>query len=383
MGVTLLGGSNDGFNGVAVDASGNPVVTALFNASPFSGSVTLIDDSGLQSIEPGNLYNPTAAVIKFNNSGTFQWIAKVYNNDVAISSITTDNSDNIYFTGSFSSINEGSSATVLDASNNNLSLQNSSIGEAYLVKLDKNGIWQWGNSFGNGTVNSTFPNDVTIDFEGNIWIAGSYNGTAISFNGLYSLPASTGNSAFVVKYSSSGVILNAINYQEPGNDTKFNGITVNGNTIAAVGNFKGNNLGINDILLVTFNYDGTLLHTKRAGGTGDDIAYCIRPFKQGFEISGTNGAAAYFDNTFIPNNGSFLWNTNVGDQLATSVVWEGFTGNPVAVSPTTTTTYMCTFDNGLSSCSQNVIVHVTQLTDPTFDNLPSSICVNNLPYTLP
>ena len=173
-GSTITGGSNDGFNGVTVDANGNPIVTTVYNGNPITGNATIYSNNTLTSLAPGN-NSQTAAVIKFSAAGAVEWITKIFNNEAVASSLVTDVSSNIYVTGWYNSINDGAPAQVTDASNNTNTIANAGIGAAYLLKLNSSGNWQWGTGIGNaGASGNTlcYGNDVAVDAAGNPWVAG-------------------------------------------------------------------------------------------------------------------------------------------------------------------------------------------------------------------
>jgi hypothetical protein len=313
-GVTIYGGSNDGFNGVTVDGEGNPIVTAVYNASPTAGNVNIKDAVGSYSITPGNSAGSTAAVIKFNTTGAIQWITKVYNKDAVASSVTTDGSNNIYFTGWYNATSSGDALQVNDAASTTHTISNGGIGTAYIIKLSNSGNWQWGNSIGNdGTAGNTqtFINDITVDGAGNPWLVGYYSGLRFNIGTTEMPDATLAEYAFLVNYDASGNVILAKSHQQASTDTRFYGVAVNGNSIAAVGNYRGDAGGLNDMLLVTFNNNGNVIHDITGGSAGDDIAYCVRPFGYGFMISGANGAGATIPagGATATSAGSFLWNT--------------------------------------------------------------------------
>ena len=381
-GVTLTGGSNDGFNGVTVDGEGNPIVTGVFNGSPFTGNATIIDASNsLYSLTAGASNASTAVVIKFNATGSFQWMTRVFNKESVTSGITTDGS-NIYVTGWFSSASDGASAQVTDAFGAVNSIQNAGTGNAYLLKLNNTGNFIWAKSVGNSGASGstlTYGNDLAIDDNGDIWIAGFFSGD--SFSGL---TASSGNSGFVSKYDASGNLIFSKSLQiSQGNDTKFNGIAVNGNTIAVVGAFKGGNVGGNDILLTSYDVNGNQLNLQTYGGSGDDIAYAVKGFEEGFMVSGTNGIGSTITGVNLPAAGNFLWNTTASGAMAGSLIWStGSTTPTITVSPDITTTYTCTFNNGVSTCTVSATVTVNPVQTPVFSAIQDTICASQTPFVL-
>jgi hypothetical protein len=207
-GLTLFGGSNDGFNAVTVDAQGNPIVSAVFNGDPTTGNAILADANNVQlSIEPGTPTTTTGAIFKFNANGQLIWKSSIYNATTTASGITTDAASNIYVTGWANARTTGNSTTVKDATGSNNTIANTGEGHAYLVKLNSSGIWQWGVGIGNEGSRSnttTFGRDVRVDASGNAWIVGYYTGNTVTAGSTnastLTLPRSVANSGFVIKY---------------------------------------------------------------------------------------------------------------------------------------------------------------------------------------
>jgi hypothetical protein len=183
-GVTIFGGSNDGFNGVTVDAQGNPIVTATFNGDPTTGNAILADANQVQlSLEPGGLTTTTGAVFKFNTSGQLTWKATVYNTFSVASGITTDANSNVYFTGWSNAGIATNPTTIKDASSSINRISNVGEGQSFLVKLNASGVWQWGVGIGNEGIRfntSTYGRDVKVDDAGNPWLVGYYTGGVVT-----------------------------------------------------------------------------------------------------------------------------------------------------------------------------------------------------------
>ena len=75
--------------------------------------------------------------------------------------------------------------------------------DAFIVKFDSSGNWVWGKTFG-GTLDD-FANTVDIDAQGNVWVGGSFQGSAQfdSFNKV----STGGADAFIAKLDSNGNVL--------------------------------------------------------------------------------------------------------------------------------------------------------------------------------
>jgi hypothetical protein len=97
-GATLRGGSNDGFNGVAVDNLGNPIVTGSFNGCcPSTFAATIFGPNSTLGVSSfGSNYN-SGLVAKFDSNGNILWKAAVYNRDADLNRLAIDETNNIYF----------------------------------------------------------------------------------------------------------------------------------------------------------------------------------------------------------------------------------------------------------------------------------------------
>ncbi len=270
--------SNDIPSCIAIDASGNVIVT------------------GASEIIPQN----NGATIKYNSSGVMQW-TKYYNN-------IGDNSDN-------------SHALAIDA-NKNIFVAGYSVGYTTernftLMKINSSGITQWVREI-NGTTTANINDDaldVVVDNTNNfIYVAGytknlgtSYDYTVAKYNQLgdtiwvrnyngvnesdkaYAIALDANNNVYVtgksdsdpgvninddiltLKYNSSGVLQWAKSYNGTGNGTdaaREITVTPSGDVYVSGKTFNGTNL---DYVIIKYNSGGTQQWVKvYDGGTGDD-----------------------------------------------------------------------------------------------------------------
>jgi len=368
-GVTIRGGSNDGFERVTVDPSGNPIVTGQFNGCcPGTFASVIYGTTNTFNLSSSGDNYSTAIVVKLNTIGTVLWALRLYSRDGAGGPVKTDAIGNIYAIGSFRTWSSGTSAQVTDGLNANSTLLNPGKGLGYLLKIAPSGALQWGVTYGNvGDGVGSLTNSTGLDFDGNgsVWISGFYSGAAPTFYSVtganLSGPASTNNRGFVVKYSPSGQALSVGTFQQtPGSNTIFNALACNGNEVKVVGYYAGATLGSNDVLIAGFNSSAVLQSIQTAGGAGDDRAYDICNNNTGYLISGTAATGASIGGTSVAANASFLWNTSPNRVPIFSYLWStGATTNQITVSPTQTTTYYVTVSDGITSCTDSVRVIVS------------------------
>lgn len=260
--------------GLKVDSFGNVYVTGIF-----SNQMTVYS----ANLSSNTVNGPSSGVfvIKFNSSGVFVW-PSIF--DVtSINDIALDANGNPHITGQFY-------GTVAFGS---ISLTSSGY-DVYVAKLNtSNGSVTW--AFLEGGTNTDTGNGLSIDGLGNVFLTGTYKGTA-SFGSSPSLETltargSTGYSdIFIAKYTNAG---NLVWVRTVGGvyDDEGSRIAVNstGTEVYLVGLFRdvvlfGTGLGSNsqtssggtDIVMAKYNgNNGNVLFSIKAGGSNNDVANAI------------------------------------------------------------------------------------------------------------
>ena len=128
------GSSNDNFNSVAVDSSGNIVAAGSFKGTTTGLSpVTNLSTNG-SSVD--------AFVVKYNASGVSQWAQRVGGSSTdGFNSVAVDSSGNIVAAGSFTGTTTGLSSPATN-------LTSIGSGACIIVRYDSSGTSQWAGSFG-------------------------------------------------------------------------------------------------------------------------------------------------------------------------------------------------------------------------------------------
>jgi hypothetical protein len=155
--------------------------------------------------------------------------------------------------------------------------------EVFVAKIDTDGVWQWAKSCG-GT-SSEWGNDISVDTSGNVYIIGSFFGTA-SF-GSTSLNSLGSEDVFVAKLDTNGVWQWAKNGGGTQTDRGY-GVSVDtSGNVYITGDFWGTasfgsttltSLGNSDIFVAKLSTIGVWQWAKSAGSggnmgeTGTDIA---------------------------------------------------------------------------------------------------------------
>lgn len=201
-------GTDVGYN-IATDSSGNVFVTGQGGNN---ATITVYSSNGIAfgtTLTNGGLND--AFVVKYNNTGTVQWAAKISSPDIDTGfGIATDSDGNVYITGETQS-QDGLSKS-LTAYNSNGSPFATTItattGYAFLIKYSSAGNVVWVTRVeGQGT-----GTDVVVSSAGNVFMSGTFYGaTAKFFNSDGSQFARTLglngiSDSFFVKYDSNGFV---------------------------------------------------------------------------------------------------------------------------------------------------------------------------------
>jgi hypothetical protein len=360
-GASCRGTSNDGFNGIALDNSGNPIVTGGFNGCcPSSFAVTIFGPNGSTGISSFGSNYGSGLIVKFDANGNILWKGSIYNRDTGLASIAIDDNDNIYMTTSFRSWSNGTSAQYIDANGSAFNIFNPGIGLGCIIKLNANGVYQWGQSFGNvgdGVGSLTQGSDVAIDANGNPWICGYYKGNAAVFystNGQnLELPAAATYRGFLAQFSPAGVPLQVVGHETSTGDTYFYGLARGNGKWGVVGTYSGQTNGGLDASFVEFNDNLTVHASVNAGSSSDDYWNSVVHNGTDFVLYGGIGGSATIGGESVPSASAVMWNRGGGSVVTDNqYTWStGVANASVTLSPDTTTTYSCVFSDGTNSCT--------------------------------
>jgi hypothetical protein len=316
---------------VAVDGSGNVIITGHFKGTVDFGGGTLTSVGGW------DIY-----VAKFTSGGTHLWSQRFGNalstSDEYCESVAVDGSGNIIITGFFGSTIDFGGVTL------------TSVGayDVFLAKFNPSGTHLWSQRFGN--TGSTNSHDVTVDGSGNAIITGYFGGT-VDFGGG-TLTNLGSFDIFLAKFGPTGTHLWS---QCFGTTTSWSGsygiaviddgsenVIVTG-VLHGVVDFGGGPLdsgGFDNIFLAKFGPTGTHLWSQRFGDSGGAYSEDVAVDGSGnVFITGDFGGTVDFGSgpltslggdiflaKFNPS-GTHLWSDNFGDSD-----WQG--ANAVAVDST-------------------------------------------------
>ncbi|TMB49197.1 MAG: PKD domain-containing protein, partial [Deltaproteobacteria bacterium] len=319
-----LGGSaTDVGYGVAVDASGNAVMT---------GRVESTVDFG------GGVVCPPAAVFvsKYSQSGAAMW-SKCLGGDLGGGTgraVAVDGNGNVLVTGKFSGTVDFGTGPITSAGATDI----------FLAKYSAAGDPVWSRAFGGGMNDAG--NGVAVDRGGNVVLIGTAGGGS-DFGGGPIM--ANGYSIVVAKFSPTGAHLwsKGIGGDLGGGTGRAVAVDGNGNVLVT-GKFSGTvdfgtgpitSAGATDIFLAKYSAAGDPVWSRAFGGGMNDAGNGVAVDRGGnVVLIGTAGGGSDFGGGPIMANGysivvakfsptgAHLWSKGIGDSFSNS-------GNAVAVDP--------------------------------------------------
>ena len=247
---------DEGF-GVHADGLGNIFVAGLTRGS----------------LARTNLGNHDAFVRKYNSDGNIQWTQQWGTSSIdGASDVKTDSLGNVYVSG----YSQGS-----------LGGSNAGLHDAFVRKLSPSGNQLWTRQV--GTSEQDIYNNIDVDAQGNVYVAGYTEGSIIVPNG-------GGRDGFVSKYDSAGNIQWTQQFGTKQTETGWGfSADLDGNvylTGVTFGNFGAPRLGSGDVYLQKYNTDGSLQWTRQFGTTlrdeGLDVSADV--FGNVYVVGRTEGA---------------------------------------------------------------------------------------------
>ncbi|MBI2270635.1 MAG: SBBP repeat-containing protein [Bacteroidetes bacterium] len=205
-------------------------------------------------------------------------------------SVTTDPSGNCIFTGQASSLNFPVSAGAFQTTYGGGGVTAQIAGDAFMVKMDINGIRQWATYYGGS--DDEHGADVATDAAGNSYITGPTKSANFPVISGHQMAMGGSRDAFLLKFNVSGARVWATYYGGSGGSTGFSvctdgnnvymgGATSSPSAISTAGSFQPVLNGIGDAFVVKFDSNcnriwGTYLGGSNQSGEGVySIAYDV------------------------------------------------------------------------------------------------------------
>jgi beta-propeller repeat-containing protein/type IX secretion system substrate protein len=191
--VKQLGGVTDDYSsGIAIDSSGNLLITGQFTGTADFDPGP--DTSNMTSFGLNDIF-----VCKFDPAGNLLWAKQMGGASAdAGSAIAIDPSGNVYITGNFSGTAD------MDPGAGVFNISSKGGLDIFIAKLDPSGNFLWSASFGDVT-DDDHGNSIAVDASGNVFTTGNFKGT-IDFDPGASTASLTADyiDVFVSKLDASG-----------------------------------------------------------------------------------------------------------------------------------------------------------------------------------
>lgn len=192
--ISAIGTSNTVGFGIDTDCNDNIYVTGAFIGTVTIGPSTLVSS-------PVGQFN--GFVGKLTPLGSWTWVVQSVGTS-SVAAVKVDSASNALVTGTYSGTVTFGAQTLTSAGSQ----------DVFLSKLDALGNWMW--TLSGGGVGSDLSFDVALDNSDNAYITGYFNTTATF--GTQIITSSGGQEVFVAKASNSGTWLYAISGGGPAGD---------------------------------------------------------------------------------------------------------------------------------------------------------------------
>jgi hypothetical protein len=283
--------------------NGDLIWAKAFIASGRSGgmSVTVSPDGylyatgyfyGIADFNPSedeHLLGPTGTaglyIVKLDLDGNFVWAKSINNIGQDFrSTIRANINDDVIVVCAFTNTIDADPGPGL------VELTSKGKTDSFILKLDPNGNYIWVKHFGGGDVDQV--RTLAFDLTGNIYIAGTFQGTSDFDPGpqTFLLSSRKGSlDGFVAKLSPDGDLLWAANLGGDMYDDIFALHTDSFSNVFAIGFFRGigdfdpdsmttnllTSAGRSDVFICKLDQDGNFVWAKRVGSSEDDLGYGI------------------------------------------------------------------------------------------------------------
>lgn len=293
----LTGGFIHNTHGISTDANDFTYICGSFSGTSINVCDTTITAAGSLNIYFAKL-NEKGCLVWAKSFGTTGW-NEAYD-------ITTDASGNVYLTGHFSGTINFGNGVITSAGGSDI----------FIAKYNSSGVIQWIQKAGSNDSNYEYGYGIALDASGNVYIAGSFRGTA-DFGGI-ALSSAGDEDIFVAKYDNAGVIQWANKYGGVYKDFARDIAVNSANDVLVAGTFSSSfsygsttisppYVGTSDAFIAKHTSGGAVSWVKRGGGNYADFGNSIATDNAGNAyLSGGFADNATFGTINIAANGSYL-----------------------------------------------------------------------------
>jgi Secretion system C-terminal sorting domain/Beta-propeller repeat len=308
----------DVVNSVTTDLSGNVFATGSFSATvDFDGSAAT---TNVTSLGQSDVF-----VLKLSSTGTFVFVKTFGGTTTEIgNAIQIDCAGNIYTTGYFGNGAAGATAD-FDPGAGTVTLSSKGGSDVFISKLNSSGNYLWAVSFGSSvtTLAADQGNAITIDDQGNVFVAGTFRATnsitPVDFDpgaGVDNKFVVGAQDVFVTKLNATGNYLFSFTAGSFTNDFPY-AIAIDAeDNINIVGSFSGSmdfdpdpgldvilvpvltpsSTNSTDLFVAKYGPTGVLLNVNTIGSDGTDIGYgMVIDGANNFYLTGILSGVADFD----------------------------------------------------------------------------------------
>ncbi len=306
--LTTVSGPNDGFL-AKYSPDGTPLWVARTSGTSYdSGGISVKTDSvgdvyslGINVLAAVTFYNANGTtggslsftgatteatwLAKWNSSGTFQWALRFVTNDLNTSpgGLSIDSSANLYVSSGYNATMtlRNTSDTVV------ATLSNSGAYDAFIASYTSAGAYRW-----HARIVGTGSSDLvahTNDSSGNQYVFGVYTSNITIYNFGETVSNTLTNSgsydAFLVKYSSAGVLLWSTRIASASLEYTYMPSADSNGNVYVTGRYEGtctfynvgggiattlSNITAPDVFIAKYTTNGQLIWATRIAGTGGD-----------------------------------------------------------------------------------------------------------------
>lgn len=323
-------GQESGYS-TAVDTSGNVYTTGIF-----SGTVDFDPGAGIYNLTSAGSYD--IFISKLDADGAFIWAKRIGGAGYdSVGEIAVDENGNVYTTGFFNNevdFDPGAASYNLNSAGNS---------DAFISKLDSDGIFVWAIRIGGISYDSG--RAITTDLDGNVYVTGSFFETVDLDPGAGTTNKTSAGGAdiFIIKLDGNGNLILAKAMGGTGDD-HGQGIALDSSeNIHVVGDFQNTvdfdpgpgiseltSVDWEDVFILKLGGSGNFLWAKSIGGDLSQYGFAIDVSETGHVYSvGIFHSTADFDpgtNTYnltsagiydvfvhkLDMNGDFVWATRIG-----------------------------------------------------------------------